>query len=111
MASVRDRSTATVTGSGEATHQVELAIGGMSCASCAARIERKLNRLTGVSASVNYATEKARISYPDGVTPEDLLATVVNTGYTAELAEDEVAPRSAGTEADGIRALRERLVG
>jgi Cu+-exporting ATPase len=111
MANVRDRSTATVTGSGEPAHQIELAIGGMSCASCAARIERKLNRLTGVSASVNYATEKARISFPDGVTPEDLLATVVNTGYTAELAEDEVVPPSAGSETDGIRALRERLMG
>ena len=111
MTNVRDRSTGTVTGPGEPAHQVELAIGGMSCASCAARIERKLNRLTGVSASVNYATEKARISYPDGVTPEDLLATVVNTGYTAELTEDEVATASAGPEADGIRALRQRLVG
>ncbi|HZA16317.1 MAG TPA: cation transporter, partial [Pseudonocardiaceae bacterium] len=111
MTNVRDRSTGTVTGPGEPTHQVELTIGGMSCASCAARIERKLNRLTGVSASVNYATEKARISYPEGVTPEDLLATVVNTGYTAELTEDGVAPASAGPEADGIRALRQRLVG
>ena len=111
MTNVRDRSTGTVTGPGEPTHQVELTIGGMSCASCAARIERKLNRLTGVSASVNYATEKARISYPDGVTPEDLLVTVVNIGYTAELTEDGVAPASAGPEADGIRALRQRLVG
>ncbi|HVE96050.1 MAG TPA: heavy metal translocating P-type ATPase [Pseudonocardiaceae bacterium] len=111
MTNVRDRSTATVTGPGEPTHQVELAIGGMSCASCAARIERKLNRLTGVNASVNYATEKARISYPDGVTPEELLTTVVNTGYTAELAATEVAPASDGPEADGIRALRQRLVG
>jgi Cu+-exporting ATPase len=111
MTSIRDRSTATVAGSGEPTHQIELTIGGMSCASCAARIERKLNRLTGVSASVNYATEKARISFPDGVTPEDLLTTVVNTGYTAELALDEVTAPSAGSETDGIRALRGRLVG
>ncbi|MDQ5856339.1 MAG: heavy metal translocating P-type ATPase [Actinomycetota bacterium] len=110
MASVRDRSTATVTGAGESTHQVELAIGGMSCASCAARIERKLNRLTGVTASVNYATEKARINFPDGVTPEELVATVVNTGYTAELAEEVAAP-SASPDADGIQALRTRLVG
>ena len=110
MASVRDRSTATVTGAGESTHQVELAIGGMSCASCAARIERKLNRLTGVTASVNYATEKARINFPDGVTPEELVATVVNTGYTAELAEEVAAP-SASPDPDGIQALRTRLVG
>jgi Cu+-exporting ATPase len=57
----------------------------MTCASCAVRIERKLNRLDGVSASVNYATEKARVSYADSVTPEVLVATVVHTGYTAEL--------------------------
>jgi len=53
--------------------QVELVISGMTCASCAARIEKKLNRLEGVSATVNYATGKARISYADPVSPEDLV--------------------------------------
>ena len=71
----------------ESTEQrsVELAIGGMTCASCAARIEKKLNRIDGVSASVNYATEKARVTFAPDVAPEDLVATVEATGYTAAL--------------------------
>ncbi|RSS61162.1 copper-translocating P-type ATPase [Streptomyces sp. WAC07061] len=64
--------------------EVELTIGGMTCASCAARIEKKLNRMDGVSATVNYATEKARVSYGGAVQVADLIATVVRTGYTAE---------------------------
>lgn len=63
--------------------EVELAIGGMTCASCAARVEKKLNRMDGVSATVNYATEKAKVSYADGVTVADLVGTVEATGYTA----------------------------
>ncbi|MCX4823221.1 heavy metal translocating P-type ATPase [Streptomyces sp. NBC_01142] len=66
------------------TSQVELTIGGMTCASCAARVEKKLNRMDGVSATVNYATEKAKISYAEGTEVADLIATVVKTGYTAE---------------------------
>jgi Cu+-exporting ATPase len=62
---------------------IELSIGGMTCASCAARIEKKLNKLDGVSATVNYATEKAKISYPDSVEPDVLIDTVEATGYTA----------------------------
>ena len=76
--------------------QVELSIGGMTCASCAARIEKKLNKVEGVTASVNYATEKARVSYPSDVTPAQLVDVVEATGYTAALppapsttAEDE----------------------
>ncbi|MFW3169622.1 heavy metal translocating P-type ATPase [Geodermatophilus sp. CPCC 206100] len=65
--------------------ELELAIGGMTCASCAARIEKKLNKLEGVTATVNYATEKARVSYAGPVTPADLIATVEKTGYTATL--------------------------
>ncbi|SED04933.1 Cu+-exporting ATPase [Streptomyces sp. 2231.1] len=64
--------------------EVELLIGGMTCASCAARVEKKLNRMDGVSATVNYATEKAKVTYSDGVQVADLIATVVKTGYTAE---------------------------
>ncbi|WP_432026949.1 heavy metal translocating P-type ATPase [Streptomyces sp. 1222.5] len=64
--------------------EVELLIGGMTCASCAARVEKKLNRMDGVSATVNYATEKAKVTYADGVQVADLIATVVKTGYTAE---------------------------
>jgi len=98
-------------GSAEAINQVELSIGGMTCASCAARIEKKLNRLAGVRASVNFATEKARVSYADGVTPDDLVATVTHTGYSAQLSHDRAA--TPDTDADGaeFRSLRERLVG
>lgn len=66
------------------TNTVELTIGGMTCASCAARIEKKLNRLDGVEASVNYATEKAKVAFVDGVEVAGLVATVVKMGYTAE---------------------------
>ena len=59
-----------------ATHDVELAITGMTCASCANRIERKLNKLDGVTATVNYATEKAKVTFPDTFTPEQLVETV-----------------------------------
>ncbi|MGW7415717.1 heavy metal translocating P-type ATPase [Streptomyces sp. NPDC054863] len=100
-------------------HHVELTIGGMTCASCAARIEKKLNRMEGVAASVNYATEKARIAYDEGtVSVPDLIATVVKTGYTAEEpvahtpADDAEAP-SEGTEAPAdleLAALRQRLL-
>jgi Cu+-exporting ATPase len=72
--------------------QVELEIAGMTCASCANRIERKLNKLDGVSATVNYATEKARVTFPESVTPEQLLDTVAQAGYSAALP----APPSTG---------------
>ena len=72
---------------------VELAITGMTCASCANRIERKLNKLDGVSATVNYATEKAKVSFPVTVSTDDLLRTVEAAGYAAALPTppDEVA--------------------
>ncbi|MEV0277338.1 heavy metal translocating P-type ATPase [Streptomyces sp. NPDC050610] len=66
------------------SNRVELSIGGMTCASCAARVEKKLNRMDGVAATVNFATEKARVAYDDGVEVGDLVATVEKTGYTAE---------------------------
>ena len=65
--------------------EINLDIGGMTCASCAARIEKKLNRIDGVTASVNYATEKAKVTYTDAVTPADLIAQVEATGYTARV--------------------------
>ncbi|MFI8315344.1 heavy metal translocating P-type ATPase [Streptomyces microflavus] len=61
----------------------ELMIGGMTCASCAARVEKKLNRMDGVTATVNYATEKARVTFAAGLELADLVATVEKTGYTA----------------------------
>ena len=68
-----------------ARSEVELTIGGMTCASCAARIEKKLNKLDDVTATVNYATEKARVTYPAALSPADLVATVEATGYSAAL--------------------------
>ena len=56
--------------------QIQLEIGGMTCASCAARIEKKLNRMDGVTASVNYSTEKAKVTFADTVTTDDLIAPV-----------------------------------
>ncbi|QYX82092.1 heavy metal translocating P-type ATPase [Streptomyces akebiae] len=106
--------TVTSTGTGTAA-EVELAIGGMTCASCAARVEKKLNRMEGVTATVNYATEKAKVSYPDGVSVRDLIATVEATGYTAREPAPPASP--ARDEPDGtdeaaddeLRPLRQRL--
>ncbi|MEU6684621.1 heavy metal translocating P-type ATPase [Streptomyces sp. NPDC046832] len=90
--------------------EVELAIGGMTCASCAARIEKKLNRMDGVSATVNYATEKAKVSYSDGVSVGDLIATVEATGYTAQEPTPAAERDDTSEETDELRPLRERLV-
>ncbi|WP_405465737.1 heavy metal translocating P-type ATPase [Streptomyces jietaisiensis] len=104
--------------------EVELLIGGMTCASCAARVEKKLNRMEGVTATVNYATEKAKVAYPPEVAVDDLIATVVKTGYTAEeklppppepLPRPGAAPEpGARTGPDGpgdaLGSLRQRLL-
>jgi Cu+-exporting ATPase len=98
------------------TAPVELEIGGMTCASCAARVEKKLNRMPGVEASVNYATEKARVLLPDGVSIEDAIATVEATGYSATLpAPRRTDPRPAGAEGEvpddpEVESLRQRLL-
>ena len=79
-------------------HEVDLAITGMTCASCSARIEKKLGRLEGVDAVVNLATEKATVRFAEPVTVEDLLSTVRATGYGAEVvaaAPHEVASEEA----------------
>jgi Cu+-exporting ATPase len=95
---------------------VELVIGGMTCASCAARIEKKLNKLEGVTATVNYATEKAKVSYAGTVTPQDLVAVVEATGYTAALPTPKVSSAAAAGEGeqdekdDEVSLLRQRLV-
>ncbi|AKA06985.1 carbonate dehydratase [Streptomyces noursei ZPM] len=102
--------------------EVELAIGGMTCASCAARIEKKLNRMDGVEATVNYATEKAKVAFQDDVSVRDLIATVEATGYTAQEPAPLVPAGGYGTaggtggdtggtaETDPLRPLRQRLV-
>jgi len=87
----------------------------MTCASCANRIERKLNKLDGVSASVNYATEKARVMAPEGYDPQQLVTTVEQAGYTAALPAPPTA--SAGSEDaeesedPELRSLRRRVIG
>ncbi|NED23826.1 heavy metal translocating P-type ATPase [Streptomyces anulatus] len=119
-------SATTATSSGADTAAVELAIGGMTCASCAARIEKKLNRMDGVEATVNYATEKAKVTYLGAdVSVEDLIATVEATGYTARPPAppaSTASPGSNGTdtagaagagdgsEDDGLTSLRQRLI-
>jgi Cu+-exporting ATPase len=87
------------------TSTTDLVIGGMTCASCAARVERKLNRLDGVTATVNFATEAARVSFPDSLTVGDLIATVERTGYTAALP----APSDHGQEGDAAARSRTEL--
>lgn len=84
----------------------ELVIGGMTCAACAARVEKKLNRLDGVEASVNYATEKARVVFPPSLVVADLIATVEQTGYTAATATALVEQ----PERDPLAELRRRLL-
>ncbi|OYO25114.1 heavy metal translocating P-type ATPase [Enemella dayhoffiae] len=85
---------------------IELDIQGMTCASCAARIEKKLNRVDGVSASVNFATEKAVINSSGDHGPQELIKVVEATGYHATLPTD----RAAEPPDDAVAALREKLV-
>ncbi len=94
------------------TSSIELAIGGMTCASCAARIEKKLNKLDGVIASVNYATEKAKVTYGGSVVTADLVGVVEATGYTAALpaAREADGADEQPAEADAAALLRQRLL-
>jgi len=96
---------------------VDLQIGGMTCASCAARIEKKLNRMPGVQASVNYATEKAHVVLPEGTDVEAAIATVEATGYTATLPEPPSHQDPSGApgsteqvEDQEVASLRRRLI-
>ncbi|EWM19033.1 ATPase [Kutzneria sp. 744] len=92
---------------------VTLDIGGMTCGSCSARIERKLNRMDGVEAEVNFATEQARVSFDVGVTVDDLIATVEAAGYTAALPVPEPSgtdePKRDAAE-DELSAMRRRIL-
>ena len=98
---------------------LELAITGMTCASCANRIERKLNKLDGVQATVNYSTEKAKVTFPTGLSTDELLAAVDKAGYSAALpapvrppgsTDSAGAPGEALSAPDATTALRDRLV-
>ncbi|MGA5542901.1 heavy metal translocating P-type ATPase [Mycobacterium sp. NPDC051198] len=91
-----------------ATGHVVLEIGGMTCASCAGRIERKLNNLDGVTATVNFATEKATVDVAGEVTPEQLIEAVETAGYTAQLPATESGEHHP--EDDPTAALRTRLM-
>ena len=84
---------------GEQLRTVNLSIGGMTCASCVARVEKKLNKLDGVSASVNLATESARVTAPSAVSVDDLLATVARAGYTGTLLDAASPDEPAASEA------------
>ncbi|MFH8620517.1 heavy metal translocating P-type ATPase [Streptomyces vietnamensis] len=92
------------------TTVTELTIGGMTCASCAARVEKKLNRMDGVTATVNYATEKAYVEHAPDVGVDELIATVVKTGYTAEepLPPEPEEPEEAEEDPE-LASLRQRL--
>jgi Cu+-exporting ATPase len=91
---------------------VELSIGGMTCASCANRIERKLNKLEGVTATVNYATEKAKVTFSESVDTQQLIAEVEKTGYTAALPAPPKAEENGAEQEpqDELRPLRQRLI-
>ena len=97
------------------TAEVELVIGGMTCAACAARVQAKLNKVGGVTATVNLATERAHVTAPAHVRASDLVAVVEATGYTAALARPAEADAGAGTAGAGadeaaVRRLRRRLI-
>jgi P-type Cu+ transporter len=93
----------------EPSEQLELPVSGMTCAACAARVEKRLNRLEGVQASVNYATERASVRFSAGaVTPDDLVAAIEQAGYGAVLPASE--PQAAEDAHDPVAELRQRLV-
>ena len=96
----------------EAT-EFELVIGGMTCAACAARVQTKLNKVTGVTANVNFSTERAYVTAPGHVSADQLVAVVQATGYSAELAvppaAGALAPDPAAADTAAVRRLRRRL--
>jgi Cu+-exporting ATPase len=93
---------------------LELRIGGMTCSSCAARIEKKLNRIPDVSAEVNYATELATVTVPPGVDADELISVVEATGYSAEPVKppesEAPADQSADPHGHELASLRQRLL-
>ncbi|MFJ7955256.1 heavy metal translocating P-type ATPase [Streptomyces sp. NPDC096319] len=92
------------------TTVTELTIGGMTCASCAARVEKKLNRMDGVTATVNYATEKAHVEHAPDVDVDALIATVVKTGYTADVPLPPAPEQEEEAAEDPeLASLRQRL--
>jgi Cu+-exporting ATPase len=99
------------TDSPAAVSNIELEISGMTCASCAMHIEKKLNKLDGVNATVNYATEKATVTAPSGYEPQALIAEVEKAGYTAALPQHREEPATQpATDDPELSSLRHRLV-
>jgi heavy metal translocating P-type ATPase len=92
------------------TSQVELVIGGMTCAACAARVQTKLNKLDGVTATVNLATERAHVTAHPQVSPAELVKVVEAAGYSAELARPETADTSFAADGATVKRLRRRLI-
>jgi Cu+-exporting ATPase len=95
---------------GDAREVLRLDVHGMSCTSCAARVEKKLNRLDGVEASVNYATEKATVTVPEGTDPQLLLDTVAATGYEATLPSEHGGHEDHHEGLHGAASMRRRAV-
>src|SRR5690606_10408172 len=109
------------------TNIIDLDITGMTCSSCAARIEKKLNRVEGCEATVNFATERARVEVSEGVSADDLIDVVKKTGYGASRVAPEPTAepggqsghdhrqtghdRAAVADDDELRALRQRAIG
>ena len=93
-----------------ATSQVELVIGGMTCAACASRVQTKLNKLDGVTATVNLATERAHVTARPQVSPAELVKVVEAAGYSAELARPETADISFAADGAAVKRLRRRLI-
>ena len=91
-----------------AVTEVDLDITGMTCASCAARVEKKLNRMPGVIATVNYGTDRAHIALPEGTSIDDAIATIEATGYTAQRPRLEFDRERAYDEPE-VRNLRRRV--
>ena len=99
------------TDSPTAVSNIELEIAGMTCASCATRIEKKLNKLDGVNATVNYATEKATVTVHSGYDPHSLIAEVEKAGYSAALPQHREEPaREPAADDPELTSLRNRLV-
>ena len=93
----------------QTTTEVDLDIGGMTCASCAARVEKKLNKIPGVVATVNYATERAHVALPEGMTVAEAIATVEATGYSAAEPKKQQAEIEEQGEDSEVRELRSRV--
>ncbi len=99
-----------LTDAAPATADFELVIGGMTCAACAARVQAKLNKVDGVTATVNLATERARVTAPVHVSAQHLVAVVEAAGYSAQPAVPASADAAFADDGAAVRRLRRRLI-